>query len=345
MVDVWMHGFPVPGAIQALGIQIEQWGFDGLLLADSQNLVGDPFVELGMLARATTDLGLGTGIINPRTRHSAVVAAAIATVQIESSGRAVLGVGRGDSALAQIGLEGTTTSELRGFLDDVTRYLSGEDVHHDGHVSRLGWLPAGFIPPPVELAATGERTIALGASAVDRVALTLGADPARLALAITGARNARTAAGRDPGELKISAYLNIACHPDTDVARQLVRGSTAIFTRFSGSRADRSHLTDATERVTTVIDRVKQQYVPAHHGLSTRAQSGAMGSDFIDSFAIAGSADHCTRRLAAIAGLGVDRLILVPGSRDSDPALLHRSNEALAHEVLPALRTAVAAAG
>ena len=99
-----MHGFPVPGRTAHLARQAEDLGFDGLLLADSQNLVGDPFVELGVAAGATSRIGLGTGIVNLVTRHPAVVAAAITSVQVESGGRAVLGVGRGDSSLAQLGL-------------------------------------------------------------------------------------------------------------------------------------------------------------------------------------------------------------------------------------------------
>lgn len=63
--QVWLHGFPVPGRCEETAAQAERLGFDGLLLADSQNLVGDVFVELGVLARTTHRLGLGTGVINP----------------------------------------------------------------------------------------------------------------------------------------------------------------------------------------------------------------------------------------------------------------------------------------
>ena len=78
----------VPGARPDRGLArlAEESGFDGLLLADSQNLVGDPFVELGVAAGVTHRIGLGTGIVNLVTRHPAVVAAAIASVQVESGG-------------------------------------------------------------------------------------------------------------------------------------------------------------------------------------------------------------------------------------------------------------------
>jgi 5,10-methylenetetrahydromethanopterin reductase len=51
-------------------------------------------------AGQTTRIRLGTGVTNPFTHHAAVTAFAIATVHAVSGGRATLGIGRGDSALA-----------------------------------------------------------------------------------------------------------------------------------------------------------------------------------------------------------------------------------------------------
>ncbi len=130
----------MPGGCEATAAQAERLGFDGLLLADSQNLVGDVFVELGVLARATYRLGLGTGVVNPLTRHPAVTAAAIASLQLESRGRAVLGVGRGDSSLAQLGLPRPSTARLREFVSQVRGFLRGETVTVDGRASRIGWI-------------------------------------------------------------------------------------------------------------------------------------------------------------------------------------------------------------
>ena len=180
--QVWLRGFPVPGRCVETAAQAERLGFDGLFLADSQNLVGDVFVELGVLARTTRRLGLGTGVINPVTRHPAVTAAAIASGQLESGGRAVLGAGRGDSPLAQLGLARPSTARLAGFVSQVRGFLHGERVTVDGQASRIGWITGRATSPvPVELAATGPAAIAAAAIAADRVMLTAGADPARVA--------------------------------------------------------------------------------------------------------------------------------------------------------------------
>jgi 5,10-methylenetetrahydromethanopterin reductase len=98
--EVWLHGFSIPRSTVDLATRAEGWGFDGLLLVDSENLVGDPYVELALAARATERLRLGPAVTNPVTRHPA----AVATLQVESEGRAVMVLGRGDSAVLQLGI-------------------------------------------------------------------------------------------------------------------------------------------------------------------------------------------------------------------------------------------------
>lgn len=60
----------------------------------------------------------------------------------------------------------------------------------------------------------------------------------------------------------------------------------------------------------------------------------------MDRFAVAGPAVQCTARLRGLFELGLDRVVVVPGSRDTDPELLTYSNELFAREVLPQLHPA-----
>src|SRR3712207_8665613 len=138
--EFWLHGFPVPRRATALALQAEAWGFDGLLLADSENLVGDPYVELALAARATQRLGLGPAVTNPVTRHPAGTASALATLQIESDGRAVVVLGRGDSAVRQLGLHPATAGQLERGLDQLQGFLGGRTVATGGVAARMGWV-------------------------------------------------------------------------------------------------------------------------------------------------------------------------------------------------------------
>ena len=89
--EIWMITFPMPGAFAQTARMIEASGFDGIGVVDTQNLAADPYSQLCLAAHATKHLKLRTWVTNPVTRHPAVTASAIATVQAESGGRAVLG--------------------------------------------------------------------------------------------------------------------------------------------------------------------------------------------------------------------------------------------------------------
>ena len=104
MTEFWTISYPLPGTPEKSSQLAEKQGWDGILYTDSQNHNGDCYAALAIAAKATKRIGLGTGVTNPYTRHAAVTASAISTIQVESNGRAVLGVGRGDSAMARRGL-------------------------------------------------------------------------------------------------------------------------------------------------------------------------------------------------------------------------------------------------
>ncbi len=76
--------FPMPGLAGAMAATVEAAGWDGIYFADTQNLTGEVYVSLGLAAAATERMVLATGVTNPVTRHPAVAASAISTVQAAS---------------------------------------------------------------------------------------------------------------------------------------------------------------------------------------------------------------------------------------------------------------------
>lgn len=335
--EIWRHAFPVAGTGADTGREVEAQGFDGLAMAESQNLVGDPYVALALAAKVTKRIRLATGNTNPITRHPAVTASSIATVHVESGGRAVLGIARGDSAVAWIGRGPMPVEQFEPALAALQRYLRGEDVQIGAMDSSIPWIARSKLPKvEMDVAATGPRTIAAGARNADRVSFTLGADRARLEHAIQVARQARTAAGLDPAAISLGAYVNVATHPDRAIARNLVRGSAGIFVHFL--RYTKSLGTSLSSEDRVAIDRVDRSYDEKRHGLLTASQSATLDDAFLDRFAVAGPSQYCVDRLLELLELGLDRLVIVPGSRDADPALLRETSERFSREVLPALR-------
>ena len=220
-VELWALGVGLPKIGVAQAQAAERAGFDGFAVVDSQNLAGDCYVALALAAHATTKIKLATGVTSPLTRHPATTASAIATIQAESSGRAVLGIGRGDSALAHVGLGPAPVRVFERYLAQLQTYLRGEGVelaaaasHLEGGTdiarlglagapadSRLHWLRPGQPKVPVDVAATGPKVIAAAARQADAITFAVGADGERLRWAIATARAARRDAGLDPDAL------------------------------------------------------------------------------------------------------------------------------------------------
>lgn len=325
-----MHSFAFPQRTALRARQVEDWGFAGLLVADSQNLNADVWVELALAAAATERIGLGPGVTNPVTRHLAVTASAVATLQSEARGRAVLGIGRGDSALTQIGRRPVAVPELERALGALQAYLRGEQATVEGEPSRIRWLPGEGVPKvPVVVAATGPHVIAAAARHAEGIDFTVGAEPARVRWAIETAR--ATAGGRD---ISLGAFVNVAVHSDRAVARDLVRGSTATFARFATEGAPPDGLSDVTR---AGIERLATAYDERRHGQAAAAHARELEDEFIDRFALAGPAEEVAERLIGLAALGLDRVVVVPGSLDADPALLAESDAGFAERVLPRL--------
>src|SRR5215211_3278281 len=138
--EFWLGTFPTVGRAAPLAEMAERDGWDGIAFTDSQNLHGDTFAALAIAAHATRRIKLATAATNPATRHPAVVASAIASVQVESGGRAVLGIARGDSALAYLGRPPISLPEFAAGLEQIQAYLRGEAVEVNGFSSPLQWL-------------------------------------------------------------------------------------------------------------------------------------------------------------------------------------------------------------
>lgn len=245
------HGDPRDGAAQAARLEADGW--DGVVMYDSQCMFPEVWTSLALCANATTRIKLSTGVTNPITRHPSVTAAAAASIQLMSEGRAVLGVGRGDSALAYVGASPMPIGKFEHYLNILQTYLRGEDVPMEDASamvaganvgfknlaigagpsgSRLKWLDDFHMPKvPLEAFATGPKAIESAARTADRVVLGLAAETNRLRWGIDLARSAARAAGRD--DVGVGAVVQVVPHHDVDIARRLAGPTVASMARFS----------------------------------------------------------------------------------------------------------------
>ncbi len=348
-VEFWTTGVAHAGTAARAAVRAEAGGWDGMYVVDSQNLSGDPFVALALASRETTRLRLGTGVSNPATRHPAAAAAGIGSVHVASGGRAVFGVGRGDSALALLGLAPAPLDDLERFVCLTRSYLRGEAVSFDELrsyeregarpidvmgladrpvESRVRWLPGDLPPVEVEVAATGPRALQVAGRSADRVLLAVGADAQRVAWAADHARAA--------GAAKLAAFVNVVTDDDLQMARSLGAGGLTTFARFSAMDGTvRTPIDDASRQV---LQQVHGSYDMHQHTRAGSPQAGKLTSDFVDRFGIVGSRQHCIDRLMELVELGIDRFIVVGPSIEVDREQAKAAAQRFIADVMPVVR-------
>ena len=331
-----------PGYTARLAREIEAMGFDILLSPDTQNLSPDPFSQLALATQVTSRLRLGTGVTNPVTRDVAVTACAFSTLQAESGGRMICGIGRGDSSAAHIGVRNGTTAQLRTFVERLKAYTRGETVDRDGTPSRMRWYESLPVEPLlVDIACTGPQTIRMAVDVGDRISFAVGSAPERLrwAMDVALARLAETGRARD--SIRIGAYVNLVCDQDEQRAIQLGRMISGMVAHFAGMKdAPLDHL---PPRLKDLAAKMQTGYDMKHHAQESGSHLGAVPDDFVDWFSICGPPAKCRERLAELLGMGLDHIYQLGGSPVAHPhgprqEGMVRQAALYANEVLPHFR-------
>ncbi|HEX4219785.1 MAG TPA: LLM class flavin-dependent oxidoreductase [Acidimicrobiales bacterium] len=345
---------PVVRQTVATALRAEADGWDGITFGDSQNLVGDGYVEMALAAAATSRIKLATWVTNPFTRHAATTASAAATLQVESQGRIEISIGRGDSALAHLGLAPAPIAAFAAYVEQVQRYLRGEDVPFSPassagagfrsvatlglgvtpDASRLRWLPTDLPKVPLFVGATGPKVMTIGAASADGVIVSVGSERKRVAWAIDTIRSVERDDQQDAPV--VGVHVPVAVHHDRAVARKLVASKVATHARFSiMNRTVAGPVTDGQRRQ---LETIRSAYDMNNHARHDTSQTAVLTDDIVDTYAIAGPPSYCIERIGELAQLGCNKLLINTVFPGTDPDAEEGSRRRLVDAVLPALR-------
>jgi 5,10-methylenetetrahydromethanopterin reductase len=254
--------------------ELERDGVNRVWVIDSQLAMKDVYAGLVVAALNTTRVGLGTGVTNAVTRHPTVTANAIAAVDELSHGRAILGLGAGDSALYGIGLKPQKVAEV----EEAIRFLRSR-------------LPATI---PIYLAVSQQRMCELAGRVADG-AIVMG--PAQTDMVRRQVEWIR-AGGRERCEIALIAPTSM----DLVDVRSWASTQARLLAHFK-------ELPTSLEPYRDEIARSAESYDYAEH-LSTHADHSAVVSDeLVRALGIVGSADQCADRLRELRDAGVDTFI------------------------------------
>ena len=178
----------------------------------------------------TSHIMLGAGVVTMGARSPEITAMAAATLQELSGGRHVLGIGTGTSHAAPGG--GTSDrplERLRAYIGVVRRVLEGVTVDDEEMFGVSGFaLGLQVEPPPIWIAALGDRAIALGGEVADGILMNM-CTPERVAQACKIRDEAAERAGRDPSSVTMAVYVRACLGVEGAVALPALRDATARY--------------------------------------------------------------------------------------------------------------------
>src|SRR5205823_6025232 len=206
---------PVP-EMAALVARAEALGYDDVWLAD-ERFFREVYATLTVFAQSTRRVRLGPCVTDPYSRHPALTAMAIATLDEIAGGRAVLGFGAGVSGLAELGIDSSrSATAIREGIDLVRRLLAGATVTLKGeqisfHNGRLDWAPARAGIPIYVASQRAAGCRVAGRVADGAIMQGALAEPLVRFLRDT-VHGAAREAGRDPARIELVARLNTCIH-------------------------------------------------------------------------------------------------------------------------------------
>jgi 5,10-methylenetetrahydromethanopterin reductase len=294
---------PAPTLLEEVRLA-EALGFDAIWLGDSQLIWRELYVLLGAAATVTRRAWLGVGVTNPVTRHPAVTASALVTLQELAGGRAILGLGLGYSAVKTLGLAPARRAALAASVHLIRALCRGETVETPTGAVRLTF-GAPERTPPIVIGATGPRMLALAGEVGDGVIITgqVGR-PATLAAQLGHVRAGRHAAGRVTAPFLTCVAVPAAVHADAARALAAVRPHVA-----TGLRSPSAVLSPAAQAARAALARVYAVYA---HLQPDAAHADVVPPEVVHEFALAGTPAECCAQAEALFAAGVDEITLRP---------------------------------
>ena len=213
-------GFVFFGSVQVYPdvVLAEKRGFTHAWLYDTQMLASDVYAALALCAVNTKKIFLGPGVTNPASRIAPMTACAIASINALAPGRAILGIGTGNTARRTLGMPAARLSQLREHIEVCRGLLAGKTVpYQEGERRRM----VKFLNPksgainiqkkvPIYVAASGPKSLELAGAIADGVILFGTVSPSLIDFAMSHVRTGAERAGRNPK--KIYALCMTAFH-------------------------------------------------------------------------------------------------------------------------------------
>ncbi|WP_280334780.1 LLM class flavin-dependent oxidoreductase [Nocardia wallacei] len=320
--------------VEKLAARAEDLGFSSFWVYDTPMLHGDPFIALGLCAKATSRIKLGIGVTSPALRSAPAAANHFASLNALAPGRIICGIGTGNTARRTLGMRPTKMAELESFtaaLQDLcagrsTQYREGDRVREVEFMHQGAYVN---ITDPIEfvVAAFGMKASAIAGRRGTGV-LSFGLlDPAAWSAFTAERRTAAQAAGQP---VEVDSYVMTSMHVLAegedrygDASRDAmghIALSLLTFAADNPSFGDNlsAEETDAVARLlarrgtTATSDQRHKVLYRNYLGRIAAEDRDLVLPSLVDKLGLVGTPDELAGRIAEMESSGVDELVIQP---------------------------------
>jgi len=295
----------------------EEVGFDSIWVAD--HLVGmglrrldamEAYTSLAAVAMVTKKVKLGTSVTNIQTRHPAVLAQTIMTLDHISNGRVIAAVGAGEAmSIVPFGIPwDKPVSRMKEAIEVLLSLWTEDPVNYDGKFFKLRDAfirpkPIQKPHPPLWIAANSPRTLRLTAKYGDGW-LPLGRSPEDYRKKLEELRDLRRKYGRS-GEFEGGVLLyGVVAESDED-ARKIIDLPARAFSVFAVEELRRRGI-----EVPEDLSLEKFVYTPENVKRVIDFAS-KISFDDVEDFYVWGSPETCIDKLEKWIKAGAEHIVLV----------------------------------
>lgn len=322
-----------------LAASAEKWGYDIFWYAD-ERFYRETYTGLAALATVTSTMQLGPAVTDPYTRHPALTAAAMASLDELSNGRAILGYAAGASGFRNLGLKPERSSvALREGIHIIRELLAGKKVTYEGEMISIWDGSMKFdtrADLPIYLAAMGPLNMRLAGEVADGVIIPHCASPIILNPHLKYFQQGIEKSGR-PDRPKVIARLDASVSHDREAA--LFEAKIRIARYLWANYPNISYLATHDLTLPPQLDRRFKEAgpFPGGHNLDQfRPFADAIPDELVFPIMWAGTPQEVVEQARPLLDAGVDETmvyVLVPQNETVESAV-----QLFAQEVIDPLR-------
>lgn len=288
----------------ALAKLVERDGFEQIWVCDHYH---NRYVHsvLAQLALETRRVKLGPGVTNPYLIHPSMTAAAVATLNEISNGRAILGISSGDPVfLSTVGVEQRRpVTAVREAVYIIKELLAGRQINFTGKCfscrgARLRFKPVNKIP--IYVGGRRQRMLELAGSIADG-ALINASHLEDIEKCVGYIKKGLWARKRKPKNFDFVAYLVVSVDEDEEKARKAARGVVA-FVASSAPLESLEHHGIKQEKVELV-----RHFLRA--GEIKKARE-AVTDQMLDEFSVCGPIEKLSSHIEELKEFGITRTVI-----------------------------------